>query len=93
MMRCLSNLILLATAVSAVHNTNKAFLQRQVDAVLNDHTFPPIVTTLMPHHDKKSKSKVKIIPNAIKIEEQEGKRDELEKELLKLGKSYLDKFE
>ena len=93
MMRCLSNLILLATAVSAVHSSDKAFLQRQVDAVLNHHTFPPIVTTLMPHHQKKSKSKVKTIPNAIKIEEQEAKRDELEKELLKLGKSYLDKFE
>ena len=47
----------------------------------------------MPHHEKKSKSKVKTIPSAIKIEEQEAKRDELEKELLKLGKSYLDKFE
>ena len=85
--------MLLATAVSAVHNTGKAFLQKQVDAVLKDHSFPPIVTTLMPDFHRKGISKVRTIRNATKIEEQEGKRDEIEEQLLKLGKSYLDKFE
>ena len=47
----------------------------------------------MPDFHKKGISKVRTIPNATKIEEQEGKRDEIEEQLLKLGKSYLDKFD